>query len=124
MNIELSDLKKYLNDVGLPAIYTVNADKTKGSEITGYDQLMVSWRDNDISKSVQIYPEISDTNIKRWNLSVYAWVDNEKGRLFWTEKLIVKKTKGDMIAVAIREIRKGIERLKDISLKDLNSIRS
>jgi hypothetical protein len=121
MTIELSNLKKYLNDIGLPSVCSVNADKTKGKEIKGFDQLTISWTDNDISKSVQVFPEILDMNIKRWNLTVSAWIDNEKQRLFWTETLVVKKSKDDMIAVAIQEIKKAVERLKVISLKDLES---
>jgi hypothetical protein len=121
MNLELSDLEKYLMDIGLPSVYSVNGDKTKGKEIKGFDHLTISWTDNDVSKSVQIFPEILDMNIKRWNLAVSAWIDNEKERLFWTESLVVKKRKADMIAVAVQEIRKGIERLKEISLKDLES---
>lgn len=117
--MKLSDLKKYLNNIGLPADCSVNADKTKGNEIRGFDQLTISWKDNHISKSVQIYPEISEMNIKRWNLGICAWMDNEKGRHFWTETLMVKKSKADIIAVATQEIKKGIDRLKEISLKDL-----
>ena len=119
--MELSDLIKYLNNIGLPADYSVNSDKTKGNEIRGFDQLTISWKDNHISKSVQIYPEIFEMNIKRWNLGVCAWMDNEKGRQFWAETLIVKKSKSDIIAVALQEIKKGIERLKEISLKDQES---
>jgi len=117
--MEFSDLKKYLNNIGLPADYSVNADKTKGNEVEGFDQLTISWMDNHISKSVQIYPEIIEMNIKHWNLGVCAWMDNEGARYFWTETLIVKKSKADIIAVGLQEIKKAIDRLKDISLKDL-----
>ena len=65
MNMELCDLKKYLNHIGLPEDYTVNTDKTKGNDIEGFDNLSILWKDNHISKSVQIFPEILDMNIKR-----------------------------------------------------------
>lgn len=121
--MELSDLKKYLKDVGLPPDYSVDTDKTKGGEIKGFDQITINWKQNHVHKSVQIFPEILEMNIKRWNLGVCAWMDNEGGRQFWTQTLLVKKTKGDMIAAALQGIKRGIERLNDISANDLKSTR-
>jgi len=120
--MELSDLKKYLSNMGLPPDYSVDTDKTKGNEIKGFDRIAIRWKDNHISKLVEIFPEISEMNIKRWKLGVSASIDNEKGRQFWSETLVAKKRKADLVAIALQEIKRGIEKLKEISLKDFESL--
>lgn len=122
--MELSELRKYVSSIGLPPGYSISTDKDKGSEITGFDQLTVHWKDHDILKSIQISPEVSDMKIKRWRLGIYAWIDDGQGRRRWTdETLIVKKRKADLIAIAIVEMKKASERLKEISVYDLKPVK-
>ena len=79
MMMELSQLKKYLPAVGLPSGYTVDTGNSKGSEISGFDQLTISWQDNDMSKYIQIFPEISSAmQIKRWTLVIYVSKDADE----------------------------------------------
>lgn len=103
MILELSELTRYLGSIGLPPGYTIRADNDKGSDIPGFDQLTIDWNDQQVEKSIQIVPEVSDMKIKRWQLAICAWMDDGERRHFWKETLIIKKRKSDLVAIAFEE---------------------
>lgn len=53
--MEFSKFAKYLNDLNLPAEYSIDTDKSRGGEIAGFDQLTIRWSDNEIDKFVNIF---------------------------------------------------------------------
>lgn len=117
----LINLKYSFQDLNIPVHYTIDSKLGKGYGIIGYDELSIRWTENDISKLIQIYPEINkdSIHIKKWVIWICASKDDKNGRHFWKKTMCKKRKKEDIIGVARQIFDEGINELSKITMNDL-----
>jgi hypothetical protein len=120
--MDLSNLKNRLTNLRIGAAYSIDTDKSKGSEIHGYDELSIRWTENGIDKLIQIYPETKDLKIKKWKIWICASKDDENGRYWWTDTICQNTKKTEIVFKAKEKINEGIDKLGNISINDLKLI--
>ena len=117
--MRLTGLVKYLNKLNINSDYTINTDSTQGDDVIGFEQLSIQWTENGIKKLIQVYPETTNMNIKRWKIWICASVDVNSQRQTWKETIYSNKSKSNLSSAAPDVIVKGIKKLELISREDI-----